>query len=271
MLEGRQRDGTVILEAQGICKYFGGLRAVDQVDMKIMKGDIFGIIGPNGAGKTTFFNVCSGIYPPTQGKILFNGEDITGMKPEQISRKRMTRTFQNIQLFKFMTVLENVKIGCHINTKTNLFDAIVRNGTYKNDEKYTVEKSMQILEEIGLADYAQTKAGNLPYGLQRKVEIARALALDPEILLLDEPAAGMNPNETMELKDFILELHEKGLTITVIEHDMRFIMSACNYILVLNFGQKIFEGYPDEVKANPEVQEAYFGKGLVVRDGYAEN
>ena len=269
MPEERQRSGTVLLEAKGICKYFGGLKAVENVDMQIMKGDIFGIIGPNGAGKTTFFNVCSGIYPPTSGRILFNGEDITGLKPDQVSRKRMTRTFQNIQLFKFMTVLENVKIGCHINTRTNIFDAILQNRTYKSDEKYTAEKSMEILHSIGLADYAHMKAGNLPYGLQRKVEIARALALDPEILLLDEPAAGMNPNETMELKDFILELHEKGFTITVIEHDMRFIMNACNYILVLNFGQKIFEGYPDQVKANPEVQEAYFGKELVARNGYA--
>lgn len=259
-----EREGKVVLEAKNVCKYFGGLKAVEDVNMKIMKGDVFGIIGPNGAGKTTFFNVCSGIYPPTSGQVLFNGEDISHLKPEQISRKRMTRTFQNIQLFKFMTVLENVKIGCHINTKTNLFDAILRDGTYKNDEKYTTEKSMEILRSIGLEDYATMKAGNLPYGLQRKVEIARALAVEPEILLLDEPAAGMNPNETMELRDFILELNSKGHTIVVIEHDMHFIMSSCNYILVLNFGQKIFEGYPDEVKANREVQEAYFGKGLIV-------
>lgn len=262
----KKREGTVLLEARGICKYFGGLKAVETVDMKIMKGDVFGIIGPNGAGKTTFFNICSGIYAPTHGQILFNGENITGLKPDQISRKRMTRTFQNIQLFKFMTVLENVKIGCHINTKTNIFDAILRDKTFKQDEKYTTQKSMEILRSIGLEEYADMKAGNLPYGLQRKVEIARALAVDPEILLLDEPAAGMNPNETMELRDFILELNAKGYTIAVIEHDMRFIMSSCNYILVLNFGQKIFEGYPDEVKANAEVQTAYFGKGLVAGD-----
>lgn len=271
MLEQKQREGTVLLEAKGICKYFGGLKAVEAVDMQIMKGDVFGIIGPNGAGKTTFFNICSGIYPPTAGKIIFNGEDITGLKPDMVSRKRMTRTFQNIQLFKFMTVLENVKIGCHINTKTNLFDAILRDGTYKADEKYTTEKSLEVLHSIGLDNYVNMKAGNLPYGLQRKVEIARALALEPEILLLDEPAAGMNPNETAELRDFILELNSRGYTIAVIEHDMRFIMSSCNYILVLNFGQKIFEGYPDEVKANPEVQAAYFGKGLVTGDAYAKN
>lgn len=267
MSEFKEREGTPILEAKNVCKYFGGLKAVENVDMKIMKGDVFGIIGPNGAGKTTFFNVCSGIYPPTSGQVIFNGEDISHFKPEQISRKRMTRTFQNIQLFKFMTVLENVKIGCHINTKTNLFDAVLRDKTYKNDEKYTAEKSMEVLRSIGLEDYAQMKAGNLPYGLQRKVEIARALAVEPEILLLDEPAAGMNPNETMELRDFILELNSKGHTIAVIEHDMRFIMSSCNYILVLNFGQKIFEGNPEEVKANQEVQEAYFGKGLIAGGG----
>lgn len=266
MTDTNKREGTVLLEAQGICKYFGGLKAVEDVDMQILKGDVFGIIGPNGAGKTTFFNVCTGIYPPTSGKILLNGEDVTGMKSAHVARKRMARTFQNIQLFRFMSVLENVKIGCHINTKTNLIDALFHSKVYKGDEKFTTEKSLDILRKIGLEKYTHAKAGNLSYGLQRKVEIARALALDPDILLLDEPAAGMNPNETSELRDFILELNEQGYTIAVIEHDMHFIMNSCNYILVLNFGKKIYEGYPDDVAINPDVQAAYFGKGLVARD-----
>lgn len=254
---------TPLLEAQGICKYFGGLKAVDNVDMTICQGDIFGIIGPNGAGKTTFFNICTGIYTPTKGHILFCGEDITAMSPEAVAQKRIARTFQNLQLFKFMTVLENVKIGCHIKTKSNMADAILHTPTYKRDEAFTTEKSLEILKRIGLYDCRDTLAGNLSYGMQRKVEIARALALDPKILLLDEPAAGMNPLETKALMEFIKALNADGYTIAVIEHDMKFVMNSCNRILVLNFGQKILEGTPAEVKTNPEVQSAYFGKGMV--------
>ncbi|MDD3212879.1 MAG: ABC transporter ATP-binding protein [Eubacteriales bacterium] len=254
---------TTILEAQGICKYFGGLKAVENVDMSIHEGDIFGIIGPNGAGKTTFFNMCTGIYAPTKGKILFCGEDITGLNAEMVAKKRIARTFQNLQIFKFMTVLENVKIGCHIKTKGNLFDAVFHTRTHRETEEYTAEKSLEILKRIDLYDHRDVLAGNLSYGLQRKVEIARALALDPKILLLDEPAAGMNPLETNALMKFIKALNADGYTIAVIEHDMKFIMNACNRILVLNFGQKILEGTPQEVKTNPEVQTAYFGKGMV--------
>ena len=260
-----------VLEAKGICKYFGGLKAVESVDMKIMKGDVFGIIGPNGAGKTTFFNMCTGVYTPTKGEIFLQGENITKMTPDQIARKKMARTFQNLQLFKFMSVLDNVKIGCHTQTKSNMADAILHTKRYKADEKYAIEKSLEILESIGLADYKDTMAGNLAYGMQRKVEIARALALDPVILLLDEPAAGMNPNETESLREFILMLNEKGYTIAVIEHDMKFIMNSCNRILVLNFGQKLCEGTPDEIKANKEVQEAYFGKGIVAGEAVKVN
>ena len=175
----------------------------------------------------------------------------------------MARTFQNLQLFKFMSVLDNVKIGCHIRTKSNMLDAIVHTRTYRQDEEYAISKSEEILKAIGLFEYRDTMAGNLAYGMQRKVEIARALALEPYILLLDEPAAGMNPLETQELMEFIKMLNEGGYTIAVIEHDMKFVMNSCNRILVLNFGQKICEGTPDEVKANKEVQEAYFGKGII--------
>ena len=260
-----------VLEAKGICKYFGGLKAVENVDMQVQKGDIFGIIGPNGAGKTTFFNMCTGIYAPTKGEIFLQGENITKMTPDKIARKKMARTFQNLQLFKFMSVLDNVKIGCHTQTKTNMADAILHTKRYKRDEKYAVEKSLEILESIGLIDYKDTMAGNLAYGMQRKVEIARALALDPVILLLDEPAAGMNANETESLMEFIKMLNGKGYTIAVIEHDMKFIMNSCNRILVLNFGQKLCEGTPDEIKSNKDVQEAYFGKGIVAGEAVKVN
>jgi len=263
MSEQAVNNRTPLLEAQGICKYFGGLKAVDNVDMQIRQGDIFGIIGPNGAGKTTFFNMCTGIYSPTKGKIFFCGENITGLSAEAVAKKRIARTFQNLQIFKFMTVLENVKIGCHIKTKSNIFDAVFHTPAYRRTEEYTEQKSMEILRRIGLYDSRDVLAGNLAYGMQRKVEIARALALDPKILLLDEPAAGMNPLETRALMEFIKSLNADGYTIAVIEHDMKFIMNSCNRILVLNFGQKILEGTPDEVKTNAEVQSAYFGKGMV--------
>ncbi len=263
MSENNANIARPLLEAQGICKYFGGLKAVDHVDMKIFPGDIYGIIGPNGAGKTTFFNICTGIFPPTKGKILFDGEDITALSPEQVAKKRIARTFQNLQLFKFMTVLENVKIGCHIKTKSSMADAIFHTKTFRQDESFTTEKSLEILKRIGLYDSRDTLAGNLSYGMQRKVEIARALALDPKILLLDEPAAGMNPLETQSLMEFIKSLNADGYTIAVIEHDMKFVMHSCNRILVLNFGQKILEDTPAQVKANTEVQSAYFGKGMV--------
>jgi branched-chain amino acid transport system ATP-binding protein len=259
---------ATILEARDVCQYFGGLKAVEKVNMKIEEGDIFGVIGPNGAGKTTFFNICSGIFNPTAGEIIFRGEPITGLLTEKIARKGMARTFQNIQLFKYMTVLENVKIGFHIRTKTTILSDLLRSKRYKEDEKFATEKAAEILERVGLSEFRDTLASNLPYGIQRKVEIARALALDPKILLLDEPAAGMNPSETQELSDFVKRLNAGGLTIVVIEHDMKFVMNTCNRILVLNFGQKICEGTPDVVRDDRNVNEAYFGKGLVVGEGY---
>jgi branched-chain amino acid transport system ATP-binding protein len=259
---------AVILEARDVCQYFGGLKAVEKVNMSIDEGDIFGVIGPNGAGKTTFFNVCSGIFKPTSGEIIFRGEPISSLPTEKIARRGMARTFQNIQLFKFMTVLENVKIGFHIRTRTGMASAILRNRRFREDEKYATEKGTEILERVGLSAYRDTLASNLAYGLQRKVEIARALALDPKILLLDEPVAGMNPSETQALSEFIIRLNKDGYTIAVIEHDMKFVMNTCNRILVLNFGQKICEGTPETVKNDRGVNEAYFGKGLVVGEGF---
>ena len=263
-------ERQILLETKGVCKYFAGLKAVETVDMQVREGDVFGIIGPNGAGKTTFFNCCTGIYPATKGEVYFRGERITRMTPEQIARRGVTRTFQNIQLFKFMSVLDNVKIGCHINTRTGILDAVLHTPRYRHDEKYAVERSLEVLNDIGMYDVRDTMAGTLPYGMQRKVEIARALALEPKLLLLDEPAAGMNPLETQSLMEFIKMLNGKGYSILVIEHDMKFVMNACNRILVLNFGQKIAEGAPEEIRANEQVREAYFGKGLIV-EGVARN
>jgi branched-chain amino acid transport system ATP-binding protein len=257
-----------ILQSNDACVYFGGLKAVEKVNMTICKGDIFGIIGPNGAGKTTFFNACSGVHALTSGNIVFLGEDVTSLPPEQIARKGLARTFQNIKLFKFMTVLENVKTGFHIRTKSGLLAAMFNTDVYKNDEKMVTEQGKKLLADMGLSAYTDTLANNLPYGLQRKVEIARALALEPTMLMLDEPAAGMNPNETRELSNFILDLHKKGFTIAVIEHDMKFVMSTCNRVLVLNFGKKICEGTPEEIKSNVDVIEAYFGKGFAAKGGF---
>lgn len=259
----------ILLEAKHVTKTFGGLVAVDDVEMTVETGDIYGIIGPNGAGKTTFFNICSGFYTPTEGAVFLEGNQISGLPCDRIARMGIARTFQNIQLFRYMTVLENVKIGFHINTGTNLFDALLHTKRYRDDEKMIQEKGQEILENVGLSQYADTMAGNLPYGVQRKVEIARALALEPRIVLLDEPAAGMNPRETDSLMEFMIMLRSKGYTIVVIEHDMKFVMNSCNHILVLNFGHKICEGTPDQVKNDQGVQEAYFGKGIIAARGAA--
>lgn len=259
-----------ILEAKNTSKSFGGLKAVNDVTMEVHKGEIFGIIGPNGAGKTTFFNLCSGTYEVSSGQIFLNGENITNLGPEKIARKGLARTFQNIKLFNYMSVLDNVKIGCHIHTSTTVIDAIFHTKNYKKDELYATEHAIKILKEVGLEEYALLKAGNLAYGTQRKVEIARALATNPSILLLDEPAAGMNPNETWSLLEFIKKIRDAGRTVVVIEHDMKFVMNLCDRILVLSFGQKICEGTPEHVKNDAEVQRAYFGKSGIVEDHPAD-
>lgn len=255
-----------ILEAKNVSKLFGGLRAVNEVSMSVNEGEIFGIIGPNGAGKTTFFNLCSGTFPVSSGEIFLKGEAITGKTPEEIARKGLARTFQNIKLFNYMSVLNNVKIGCHINTKTNVWDAMVHSQAYRHDEEYAAQHSLEVLRSVGLEAFADVKAGNLAYGMQRKVEIARALATNPSVLLLDEPAAGMNPNETWSLLEFIREIRAAGHTVVVIEHDMKFVMNLCDRILVLSFGQKICEGTPDHVRNDAQVQQAYFGKSGTLDD-----
>lgn len=252
---------AVLLQTKNVSKYYGGIKAVQNIDMQVEQGEIYGIIGPNGAGKTSFFNVCTGNLTPNTGEIWFNGKNITGKRPAQIATLGIARTFQNIQLFNFMTVLENVKIGFHTHEKSNIFDAILHTKRYKEDEILTHEKAVALIEKVGLTKESDNLAGNLAYGVQRRVEIARALALNPKILLLDEPAAGMNPNETNELSDFIKQLQKDGHTIVVIEHDMKFVMNLCETIMVINFGVKICEGDPEHVKCDKLVNEAYFGKG----------
>jgi branched-chain amino acid transport system ATP-binding protein len=243
---------------------FGGLVAVNEVTTEIPDGSIFGLIGPNGAGKTTLFNIISGVYAPTSGKVIFNGKEIQGIKPHKINQLGIARTYQNINLFKKMTVLENVMVGCHTRSKAGLFDAIFRTKRENEEEKNIRNKSLEILEFMELVDKAEYKASNLSYGEQRRLEISRALASDPKLLLLDEPAAGMNGKEKEELSEVIKKINKKGITVLLVEHDMKLVMEVSNVVCVLNYGKKIAFGDPAYIQSNEEVIEAYLGGGLDV-------
>lgn len=250
------------LEVSGVTKSFGGLTAVENIQMFVDENEIVGLIGPNGAGKTTLFNILTGMYTATSGKVSYMGKEITGMKPHLITNSGLARTFQNIRLFQKMTVLENVLVGLHIKSYSNVFDSIVKSKRHRREEKENFEKAMDILKMVQLEHKKDEYAKNLPYGEQRKLEIARALGSKPGLLLLDEPAAGMNENETDELKEFIKRLKEQGNTILLIEHDMKLVMNICERIYVMDQGKKIAEGMPKEIQYNKRVVEAYLGKGV---------
>ena len=252
--------GAPVLEAENLSIQFGGLKALQELSFSIPEKTVFSIIGPNGAGKTTVFNMLTGVYQPTSGNISFEGRSIVGLKPYQVTQRGIARTFQNIRLFSELTVLENVKIAFHYHVKYGLIESVLRIGRYFREEEAIEEESFKLLKIFHLEDKANEVAKNLPYGAQRRLEIARALAAKPKLLLLDEPAAGMNPQETKELMDMIRWIrHEFGLTILLIEHDMSLVMGICERIYVLEYGEVIAQGTPDEIKQNPEVIRAYLG------------
>jgi branched-chain amino acid transport system ATP-binding protein len=240
---------------------FGGLLAVDSLDLEVPSGKILSLIGPNGAGKTTVFNLITGVYKPTEGTITYNGETLNGLHSNKVVSRGIARTFQNIRLFSFMTVLENVQVGLHCRTKSGAIRALLNTPFLVREEREIEEKAMAVLEFLGLADFRNDYASNLAYGNQRRLEIARALATEPGTLLLDEPAAGMNPKETADLMELILKIRDTGLDIFLVEHDMRLVMGISDRIAVLDYGQKIAEGTPKEIQNNETVIEAYLGSG----------
>ncbi|MCD6487402.1 MAG: ABC transporter ATP-binding protein [Syntrophobacterales bacterium] len=258
-----------VLKVQNLGMNFGGLRALDDLDLDVCRNEIVALIGPNGAGKTTFFNCITGIYPPTDGDVFIfaRGMDkpdrINGVKPNKVTEKGLARTFQNIRLFPNMTVLENVMIGRHCRMHAGVLGAILRGRSTIREEKKAVEDSYAILEKIGLAQFVDEFAKNLPYGAQRRLEIARAMATEPFLLLLDEPAAGMNPYETRELDELIKQIRdEEGISILLIEHDMKLVMSLSDRIFVVDYGKKIAQGTPEEIRNNPVVIKAYLGEEI---------
>lgn len=249
-----------LLEINNLTKSFGGVQAVNNVSFTVNRGEIVAVIGPNGAGKTTLFNMITGIYPATSGNISFSGTEVGGLAAHRVAKLGIARTFQNLQIFNNMTVLENVMVGRHTKSKTGFLGAIFPLNPVQHEEREIVEKSLEKLALIGLADKASESATNLPYGQQKLLEIARAVALEPELLLLDEPAAGLNSTETRELVDIIYSLKDQGVTILLVEHDMETVMEIADRLVVLNFGNKLAEGTPFEIQNNHEVITAYLGE-----------
>jgi ABC-type branched-subunit amino acid transport system ATPase component len=250
-----------MLRLDGITQIFGGLTALEDISFTARGGEITGVIGPNGAGKTTLFNIVTGIYTQTAGSVHLSDRNISGFPPEKLATLGMVRTFQNIELFSQMTVLENVMVGLHTKSTSGIFSCAFKLPGHLKEERVIREKSMQWLDFVGIADSSRDEAANLPFGKGRLLEIARAMALEPQIILMDEPAAGLNSRETVELAALIRKIRESGVTVVLVEHDMELVMDVCDSILVLNLGHKLAEGTPREIQENPSVIAAYLGEG----------